>query len=40
LLQFVEAGAIQAERFQNLLARHGLVDRWQEFAQTFLKESP
>ncbi len=39
LLQFIEAGAIQAEPFQNLLARHGLLDRWQEFERTFLKDA-
>ncbi len=38
LLQFIEAGAIQANLFQNLLAQHGLVDRWLEFEQTFLKD--
>jgi len=40
LLQFIEAGAIQAELFQSLLAQHGLVDRWLEFEQTFLKDPP
>lgn len=38
LLQFIEAGAIQAERFQSLLVQHGLVERWQEFERTFLKD--
>jgi hypothetical protein len=40
LLQFIEAGAIQMEVFQSILARHGLVDRWQEFERTFLKDAP
>jgi hypothetical protein len=40
LLQFIEAGVLQAEPFQSILARHGLVDRWREFEQTFLKNSP
>ena len=40
LLQFIEAGAIQAELFQSLLAQHGLVDRWLKFEQTFLKDPP
>lgn len=40
LLQFIEAGAIQADVFQNILAAHGLVERWQEFERTFLKDSP
>lgn len=37
LLQFVEAGALEAKRFQTILARHGLVDRWREFERTFLQ---
>lgn len=36
LLQFVEFGAIDTERFQAILARHGLDNRWQEFERTFL----
>jgi hypothetical protein len=40
LLQFVEAGALEAERFQAILARHGLVDRWGEFERTFLQTGP
>jgi hypothetical protein len=40
LLQFVEAGALEAERFQAILARHGLVDRWGEFERTFLQAGP
>ena len=37
LLQFVEAGAMEAKRFQTILVRHGLVDRWREFERTFLQ---
>jgi len=36
LLQFVESGAIDAERFQAILARHGLKNRWREFERAFL----
>ena len=39
LLQFIEAGAIQAERLQSILLQHGLVERWQEFEHTFLKDA-
>ena len=38
LLQFIEAGVIQAGVFQSILHRHSLVERWQEFGQTFLKD--
>src|SRR5438094_9306261 len=40
LLQFIEAGAMQAEVFQSILSRHRLADRWREFERTFLKEAP
>jgi hypothetical protein len=36
LLQFVDAGALEAGRFQAILARHGLMDRWHEFERTIL----
>jgi len=36
LLQFIEAGAIDAGRYQAILARHGLVDAWQKFERQFL----
>ena len=40
LLQFVEAGALDAVRFQGILAQHGLVESWQKFEQQFLRDSP
>lgn len=40
LLQFVEAGALEAGRFRAILTRHGLVDRWREFERTFLQSGP
>jgi hypothetical protein len=36
LLQFIEAGALGAARFQALVDRHGLIDRWREFKRQFL----
>ena len=39
LLQFVEAGVLDAKRFKEILARHSLVDRWQQFEQQFLKDT-
>ena len=36
LLQFVEAGALDAERFQSILARHDLIDTWKRFEKQFL----
>ncbi len=37
LLQFIESGVIDAERFKAILARHGLSGRWREFEKTFLE---
>ncbi len=39
LLQFIEATAINAERFQGLVRRHGLLGRWQTFERRFLQGS-
>jgi hypothetical protein len=38
LLQFIEAGVLDADRFQAILARHGLTDSWHRFAQQFLAD--
>jgi hypothetical protein len=40
VLQFIEAGALDAARFQAILARHGLIDRWRQFERQFLKDMP
>ena len=36
LLQFIEARALDADRFQTILKCHGLLDRWQQFERQFL----
>ena len=38
LLQFIEAGALDRERFQSILARHSLSDAWKRFEQQFLMD--
>jgi hypothetical protein len=40
LLQFIEAGVLDAERFQAILTRHGLLDRWRQFERQFLRDMP
>jgi hypothetical protein len=40
LLQFIEAGALDAARFQAIVARHGLVGAWQRFEKQFLSDAP
>jgi hypothetical protein len=37
LLQFIEAAALDAKKFQALLQQHGLIARWQAFEQKFLR---
>jgi len=39
LLQFIEAGALDASRFEDILAQHGLIERWQQFKRQFLSET-
>lgn len=38
LLQFIESGVLDGDRFQAILVRHGLMDGWQRFALQFLSE--
>jgi hypothetical protein len=40
LLQFIEAAALDAARFQSILARHGLVEAWRKFERQFLNDMP
>jgi hypothetical protein len=40
LLQFIEAGALDAVRFQAILIRQGLTESWQRFQRQFLSDTP
>ena len=40
LLHFIEAGALDSPRFQDILARHGLAAAWQRFEKQFLSDAP
>ncbi len=40
LLAFIEAGALDAARFQAILARHALVEAWRKFERQFLSDTP
>jgi len=40
LLQFIEAGVLEAARFQTILARHDLIAAWKKFEQQFLTDTP
>lgn len=39
LLQFIEAGASDAKRFQDIISKHGLLDAWQKFERQFLSDT-
>jgi hypothetical protein len=40
IFQFIEAGALDAARFQAILDRHGLLDAWRRFERQFLGDTP
>ena len=40
ILEFVEEGALDAARFQDIVRRHGLVDAWTKFERQFLSDTP
>lgn len=37
LLQFLEAGALDSGRFQDIVVRHGLMEAWARFEKQFLR---
>ena len=38
LIQFVQQGALDLHKWNHILLRHGLAERWQEFGQKFLED--
>jgi hypothetical protein len=40
LLQFIETGALDPERFQAIISRHSLVELWKRFEKQFLSDTP
>jgi hypothetical protein len=40
LLQFIETGALDARRFQDIISRHGLIEAWKRFEEQFLSGKP
>ena len=37
VIRFVEAGVLDAERFESILQRHHLMDRWGKFEDTYFR---
>jgi hypothetical protein len=40
ILQFLDAGVLDADKLQAILARHGLAARWATFEKKFLGDAP
>lgn len=40
ILQFLDAGVLDADKLEAILARHGLADRWASFEKKFLGDAP
>lgn len=40
ILQFLDAGVLDADRLEAILARHGLAARWVSFEKKFLEDAP
>jgi hypothetical protein len=40
LLQFIEAGVLDAAQFQAILTRHRLAETWKHFTRQFLSDAP
>ena len=39
ILQFIEQGAVNLEKLQNVLERHGLTAKWKEFQRKYLEST-
>ncbi len=39
ILQFVESGALEADKLDGILKRHGLIEKWERFGDKFLKDN-
>jgi hypothetical protein len=40
ILQFVESGLLDLDQLGQILARHALQQKWEQFSQRFLKDQP
>jgi hypothetical protein len=40
ILQFVEAGVLDADQLDAILKRHGLLEKWEQFGVKFLRGNP
>jgi len=40
ILQFIESGTLDADKLDQILARHGLLAKWEQFGHKFLEGEP
>lgn len=40
ILQFIESGTLDPDKLDSILSRHGLLAKWEQFGDTFLKGRP
>lgn len=40
ILQFIESGTLDADRLDQILGRHGLLAKWEQFGHKFLEDNP
>lgn len=40
ILQFVENGSLESAKLNAILARHGLLEKWEQFGQKFFPDGP
>jgi len=40
ILQFVESGVLDADKLDQILTRHSLLEKWEKFGDTFLRGMP
>jgi len=38
ILQFIESGTLDADKLDAILARHGLLEKWEQFGHKFLED--
>lgn len=39
ILQFIESGSLARDKLDQILARHGLLAKWEQFGDKFLRDN-
>ncbi|MCX6349559.1 MAG: hypothetical protein NTV79_08710 [Candidatus Aureabacteria bacterium] len=40
ILQFIESGTLDTDKLEDILTRHGLLEKWERFGHKFLEDKP